>query len=711
MQHDWTKQAVLITGGAGFIGSSLARCLVERGARVVCLDVDPSFERLRDLKDHPRLDCVVGDVRDQKLVDSLVANATAIAHMASVVGVHRYLDDPAEVLDVSIIGGRNILRACAEHGKPVLVASTSEVYGANPTKLHEQSARLYGPVEKQRWSYATAKGAVDQYAMALRGRGLQFGIVRYFNVYGPTADEPGKGRVVSSFVGAIRDGRPLPLVDGGNAIRCFCYIDDAVRATLAFLGQIGQNPQVTGKVINVGRAEPVTMRMLAERMVDLAHHQPGTVDVSGSNHFGVGFEEIPRRIPDLDRMHTLLGCTAETSLQDGLQRVLRHWDLLRSPSPVAPTQIPHIRPHLEPSFDLLLEISEVLHSGQLTNHGPRVRRLEAEVSRFLGSVPTLATTSGSTALDLAFGALSPLVGTAVLPAFTYVATLNAVVRAGLQPIFCDIDLASWTLSADHLKELMASRSDIACIVPVNVFGVPPDLSTICSLAGNASIPVIYDNAHGFGTEVDGRRYHEGPTVSTMSFHATKVFAAGEAGALLTRDGGLLKRAAQVRNHGTASESPDWLPGLNGKLSEVQAVIALHELGRMDDVLAKRRRYYDRLVSAFRNLGPSKCEVQHIPAGVRPNGQNLAVRFPWLQRERHDEVISAFGSAGVGTRAYFSPMLHRLAPDSAGSGSLQNTECLEEQLLCLPLHSRMSEVELGAIEQAVADIVQRFGPQG
>ena len=711
MTYDWSSQVVLITGGAGFIGSSLARSLLEQGARVICLDVDPTFERLSELKNHPRLRLAVGDVRTGALVDELVGEATVVAHMASVVGVHRYIDNPSEVLDVSIIGGRNILLACLKQQKPVLVASTSEVYGANPTTLHEESVRLYGSVEKQRWCYATAKGAVDQYAMALQQRGLQFGIVRYFNVYGPTADEPGKGRVISSFVGALRDGRPLPLVDGGAAIRCFCYIDDAVEATLAFLHQIGNNARVAGKVVNIGRAEPVTMRELAEQLVDLAQHEPGCVDVPGESHFGVGFEEIPRRIPDVTRMHDLLGCAAQTSLEDGLRRVLEYWKLLKKASPVARPKIPHTRPHLEPDFDLLMEISEVLHSGQLTNHGPRVRQLEAEVGLFLGEVPTLVTTSGSTALDLAFSALGQMTGTAVLPAFTYVATLNAVVRAGLRPIYCDVDPETWTLSADRLSELLESRSDIACVVPVNVFGVPADLEGICSSASRAGVPVVYDNAHGFGTEVNGQRYVDGPTVTTFSFHATKVLAAGEAGALVSRDDTILKRAAQARNHGTSPNSADWRPGLNGKLSEVQAAIALHELGRIDGLLARRRRYYSHLVDAFNGLGASHCVVQHVPSTVRSNGQNLAVRFPWLKREGHGDVISAFSAAGVGTRAYFSPMLHRLAGDSDRSEhtDLPVTERLEDQLMCLPLHSQMTDAELTAIKEAVAKVAQRFGP--
>ena len=709
MEIDWSSQAVLVTGGAGFIGSTIARSLLDRGAQVTCLDIDAGFERLSDLKEHPRLRLTVGDVRDDPLVEQLVRSASLVAHMASVVGVHRYIEDPLLVLDVSIMGGRNVLRQCLASDTPVLVASTSEVYGVNATRLHEDSARVHGSVETQRWCYATAKATVDQYAMAMRDRGLRFGIVRYFNVYGPTADAPGEGRVVSSFLGSIRDGLPLPLVDGGDAVRCFCYVDDAVDATVAFLAHLVSDGPAVGKVINVGRDEPVTMRELAERLVDLSAHAPGCVEVSGQKHFGVGFEEVQRRVPELTRMRELLGCAAQTSLDVGLERVLEHWNLLRSARAVPPTPppvIPNIRPHLEPDFPLLMEIGDVLHSGLLTNHGPRAGRLQERIGSFLGGVPTLVTTSGSTALEIALTALGPLHGSAVLPAFTYVATLNAVVRAGLRPVFCDVDRETWTLSPRHLRELLASRDDASLVLPVNVFGVPPDLAQICRLAAEAGAPVVYDNAHGFGTEVGDHRYVEGPAITTFSFHATKVLATGEAGALATRDEELLARATKTRNHGLLSNSVDWVPGLNGKLTEVQAAIALHELGRVEDVLAARRRYHRRLVDSLGALGSSVCVVQRVPAGVRTNGQNLAVRFPWLRRERHAEFISAMASHGIGARAYFSPMLHRLVDDPSRC-ALPETEALEHELLCLPLHSCMTEGELATIERGVAGAVEQF----
>ena len=212
--------------------------------------------------------------------------------------------------------------------RPVLLASTSETYGKNSSILSEDSDRIYGSASNHRWSYAVSKAAGEHYAYALGELGLGFAIARYFNVYGPGLDTPGSGRVVSRFLGCIRDDKPLELVDGGGAVRSFCFVDDAVEATLRLSLGLDRDSAFHGKSFNIGRADPITMRDLAGLMIRLSGHTSGTNEVPGEAFYGAGFEEIPSRTPDLTRVRKLLGFEARIRLEDGISRTLDHWGLL-----------------------------------------------------------------------------------------------------------------------------------------------------------------------------------------------------------------------------------------------------------------------------------------------------------------------------------------------------------------------------------------------
>ena len=195
-----SKREILITGGAGFIGAALAAELIRRGFAVTCLDTS-DFRRLEAVSNDPRLRTVAGDVRDGALIDRCVAGAERVIHLAAVVGVDEYLRRTEEVLDVNIQGTRNVLDACARYGRPVLMASTSEVYGKNQGVVSEDSPAIFGSLSNSRWAYAISKAASEAYAVALSARGLLYVALRYFNVYGPLKDRPGKGRVISKFLG------------------------------------------------------------------------------------------------------------------------------------------------------------------------------------------------------------------------------------------------------------------------------------------------------------------------------------------------------------------------------------------------------------------------------------------------------------------------------------------------------------------------------
>lgn len=336
-----------------------------------------------------------------------------------------------------------------------------------------------------------------------------------------------------------------------------------------------------------------------------------------------------------------------------------------------------------------------LESGRLSNQGPHAVELERLLSERCGG-EALATASGSASLALALLAAAIPPGVVVLPSYTFVATLGALTAAGHVPVFCDVDPETWTLDPARLAPLL-DAADVRLVVPVCVFGVPPDLGAIGPLCAARGVPVLLDDAHGLGS-VD-RRPHPAPLARTYSLHATKIVPAGEGGALVTADPSLAAAARRLRNHGIAPSPLDTAPGTNAKLDELSAAVAVHGLRRLDDVVARRAAYAGRLRAALCAHG---WQVHRVPDAVTPNWQNLAAVLPAVDADR---IVAAFADEGVEVRRYFWPPLHRLHATPAAS--LPVTEWLGASQVCLPLHSRMDEETLAAVERAIARATRRL----
>jgi nucleoside-diphosphate-sugar epimerase len=318
---------VLITGGAGFLGSHLADGFLERGDAVVALD-SGSQAKVRHLLTHPRFRLIVESVMDAEIVEALAGQVDLVYHLAGVVGVEHYVGDPYQVLNININGTQNVLRAALKHGKRVVFASTSEVYGRNPAvPWREDADRVLGPSTIERWCYATSKTASEHFCLAYRRLGLPVTILRYFNVYGPRLDQLDVGRVVTIFRGQLLRGEPLTLIGDGSQTRCFTYVADAVRATMA----AGVLAAAEGQVINVGTDEETSIRRLAELMIEIAGGPSVLRCVTQESVYGNGYEDVSRRVPDLTRMVDILGVRAETRLADGLARTIA-WFRSRAPA-------------------------------------------------------------------------------------------------------------------------------------------------------------------------------------------------------------------------------------------------------------------------------------------------------------------------------------------------------------------------------------------
>jgi len=309
---------VLITGGTGFLGSHLAEMFLARGDEVVALDTG-SQVRVRHLLGNARFRLVVDSVMNPEILDGLAAHAEVIYHLAGVVGVEHYVADPYQVLNVNINGTQNVLRAAFKHGRRVVFASTSEVYGRNPAvPWREDADRVLGPSTIDRWCYATSKAAGEHFCLAYRRLGLPVTILRYFNVYGPRLDRLDVGRVITIFMGQLLRGEPLTVIGDGSQTRCFTFVTDAMRATVA----AGVLASAEGEVINVGGEEETSIRRLAELMVELGGTSSTVRFVPQETVYGESYEDVPRRVPDVTRMQRLLGVRATTPLVEGLARTI-----------------------------------------------------------------------------------------------------------------------------------------------------------------------------------------------------------------------------------------------------------------------------------------------------------------------------------------------------------------------------------------------------
>ncbi|MBV8162444.1 MAG: GDP-mannose 4,6-dehydratase [Acidimicrobiia bacterium] len=311
----------LVTGGAGFIGSHLTEALLARGDDVIVIDQLSTgrLENLAAVRSHPRFRFVKGSVLGELIVDELVSEADVVVHLAAAVGVKLLLDEPLHCLTQNIRGTEVVIDAANRYGRKVLIASTSEVYGKNGRgPLSEDSDRVLGAPTKSRWAYSTAKAVNEIMAYAYhRERGLDAVVVRFFNTVGPR-QSPAYGMVIPRLVRQAVAGEPLTVYGDGAQSRCFCHVNDIVRAVTGLLDE----PAAVGEVFNVGGAEEISILGLATRVKELAGSESPIVFVPYEQAYGAGFEDMRRREPDTTKVRQLLGWAPTATLDDILAETI-----------------------------------------------------------------------------------------------------------------------------------------------------------------------------------------------------------------------------------------------------------------------------------------------------------------------------------------------------------------------------------------------------
>ena len=305
---------VLVTGGAGFIGSHLTERLLERGDEVVVLD-DLSTGRKRNLAavlDHPHLTLIRGSITDPLAITGATAGTDVIYHLAAAVGVKLVADDPARTIETNIQPTETLLRAAAAGGQRFFLASTSEVYGKNPKdRWTEDDDLVFGPTSRPRWAYGCSK-AIDEFlALAYHQKyGFPVVIGRFFNVVGPR-QLGAYGMVIPRFVRAALAGEPLKVYDDGSQERCFAHVGEVVDHVL----RLTEHPGAAGHVWNIGADGPVTMRALAELVVELTGSSSPIEFVPYETTYGANFEDVRRRVPDTSALRGLLGSAPSADLR------------------------------------------------------------------------------------------------------------------------------------------------------------------------------------------------------------------------------------------------------------------------------------------------------------------------------------------------------------------------------------------------------------
>ena len=312
---------VLITGGAGFIGSHLADALLAQGDEVTILDnlTTGSTSNIAHIAD--QITIHNGDIRDEALVKSLVKDADLVLHMAAALGVKNIMENTVESVSINFTGSDVVLKAATEFKKRLIIASTSEIYGKNPNQpLNEESDRVVGAPQKIRWTYSDAKALEEAVAHTLhRTHGLKVTTVRFFNTVGPR--QTGQyGMVLPRFVKQALNNEDITIYDDGSQSRVFCHVQDAVRAVIA----LTKDDSTIGDYFNVGGIGEITIKELATKIIERTGSKSKLISIPFEQAYGPGFEDMQRRVPDISKIKAKLSWQPTHTLDSIIDDVARH---------------------------------------------------------------------------------------------------------------------------------------------------------------------------------------------------------------------------------------------------------------------------------------------------------------------------------------------------------------------------------------------------
>ena len=313
---------VLITGGAGFIGSHLCDALVARGEEVTILDNLSTGSKKNIAHLEGKIKEFQGDIRDKNLVESLVKDSDLVLHMAAALGVDNILENPIESISTNYHGSEIVLNAATKYDKRIVIASTSEIYGKNPKQpLSETDDRVVGTPQKLRWTYSDAKALEEATAYSLfLTKNLKVTTIRFFNTVGPR--QTGKyGMVIPRFVKAAIENKPLKIFGDGSQKRVFCHVSDSKKAVLSLVG----NDKAIGEVFNIGGKGEISILELAKMIISQTESKSVITFTNYEDAYATGFEDMARRVPDISKLTNLTGWEPKLGLKSIIEDIAKSY--------------------------------------------------------------------------------------------------------------------------------------------------------------------------------------------------------------------------------------------------------------------------------------------------------------------------------------------------------------------------------------------------
>jgi UDP-glucose 4-epimerase len=312
---------VLVTGGAGFIGSHLADALIARGDQVVALDNFSTGSTANIKHITKNFEIIDGDIRNTELINDTIKDVDLVFHMAAALGVNTILESPLKSISTNIAGSEVVLNAAATHKKRILIASTSEIYGKNPKQpLNETDDRVVGSPQKIRWSYSDAKAIEEAMAFSLnQEKSLRVTTARLFNTVGPRQSAH-YGMVVPRFVRSALKNEPISIYGDGTQSRVFCHVQDAIEVLLALV----DTDKTINEVYNVGGKGEITIKELADAVIRETNSQSSIEYIPYEKAYAPGFEDMQRRVPDISKIKKELNWAPKKNLSQIITDVAQH---------------------------------------------------------------------------------------------------------------------------------------------------------------------------------------------------------------------------------------------------------------------------------------------------------------------------------------------------------------------------------------------------
>lgn len=311
------NKKILITGGAGFIGSHLAAKLQESGNEVTVLD-NLTNGKIPPILDTNKIHFINDSTANFDLLQTIIPQHDIIFHLAAILGVRTTITHPVEMIQNNFIGTSNVLKIATDSKKKVVFASTSEVYGKAMPTFSEDMGSVYGPTTNLRWSYAIGKSLEECMCLGYGKKGLPVTIVRYFNVFGPYAKDGAYGGVIPRFISAALSGNDITVYGDGTQTRCFTYISDAVKMTI-----LAGEKDLNQEIINIGSENIIQIKNLALKIKQLTNSSSQITYIPFEKAYPDGFEEIPYRIPNITKSKELLHYSPVVSIHEGLKETIR----------------------------------------------------------------------------------------------------------------------------------------------------------------------------------------------------------------------------------------------------------------------------------------------------------------------------------------------------------------------------------------------------